>query len=136
MVEEQHEGGLRERLRGALRVAMKERDRRAVAALRAALSAIDNAEAADLSHAPDAVPGLIEGGVVGLGAGEVSRRRLSDAQLVAILQDEMTRWESTAAECERVRRSDEAARLRAEIAALLPFLADQSPSGGPHGASA
>lgn len=39
--------GLRERLRGALPAAIKARDAAAVAALRSALAAVDNAEAAD-----------------------------------------------------------------------------------------
>ena len=124
MVDEWAADGLRGRLRNALRVAMKQRDSATVAALRAALSVIDNAEAADLSHAPRAESGLIAGGVAGLGAGEVARRQLSDGQLVEALQDEVARWESTARECERVRRSDDAAQLRAEIAALRPFLAE------------
>ena len=122
MVDGRHSDGLRERLRDELRVAMKQRNKAAVAALRAALSVIDNAEAADLSDAPGVEPGLIAGGVAGLGAGEVARRQLSDRELVEMLRDEVVRWESTARECERVRRSDDAARLRAEISALRPFL--------------
>src|SRR6476646_8382488 len=118
MVDGRHSDGLRERLRDELRVAMKQRDKAAVAALRAATSVIDNAEAADLSDAPGVEPGLIAGGVAGLGAGEVARRQLSDRELVEMLRDEVVQWESTARECERVRRSDDAARLRAEIAAL------------------
>jgi uncharacterized protein YqeY len=124
MVGERHSDGLRERLRDELRVAMKQRNKAAVAALRAALSVIDNAEAADLSDAPGVEPGPIAGGVAGLGAGEVARRQLSDRELVEMLQNEVVRWESTARECERVRRSDDAARLRAEIAALRPFLTE------------
>ena len=122
MVDGRRSDGLRERLRDELRVAMKQRDKAAVAALRAALGVIDNAEAADLSDAPGVEPGLIAGGVAGLGAGEVARRQLSDRELVEMLRDEVVRWESTARECERVRRSTDAARLRAEIAALQPFL--------------
>jgi uncharacterized protein YqeY len=124
MVAERDVEGLRDRLRDALRVAMKQRDRPAVAAMRAALGVIDNAEAADVSHTPPAEPGLIAGGVAGLGAGEVARRQLSDRELVEVLQDEVARWESTARECERVHRSDDASRLRAEIAALRPFVAE------------
>jgi uncharacterized protein YqeY len=101
---------------------MKQRDKAAMAAFRAALGAIDNAEAADLSHAPEIEPGTIAGGVAGLGAGEVARRHLCDRELVEVLQDEVARWEATARECDRVSRSDDAARLRAEIAALRPFL--------------
>ena len=130
MVDEQEADELRERLRGGLRVAMRQRDRAAVAAIRAALGAIDNAEAADLSRAPATEPGHIAGGVSGLGAGEVARRQLADGELVEILEDEVARWESTASECERVGRIEDAARLRAEIAALRPFLEGDQGRGG------
>jgi uncharacterized protein YqeY len=126
MVDERGADGLRERLRAELRVAMKERDKAAVAALRAALGVIDNAEAADLSRARGIEPGHIAGGVAGLGAGEVARQQLPDSELVEMLQEEVAQWESTARECERVNRTDDAARLRAEIAALRPFLAERS----------
>jgi hypothetical protein len=56
---------------------MKARDTVAVKALRSALSAIDNAEAADPADADDVQLGVIAGGVAGLGAGEVARRQLS-----------------------------------------------------------
>jgi uncharacterized protein YqeY len=114
--------GLRERLRDGLRGAMKRRDKAATAAFRTALGVIDNAEAADVSHTPAAEAGTIAGGVAGLGAGEVPRRELADDELVARLRDEVARWASTATDCERVGRTDDAARLRAEIAALQPFL--------------
>jgi uncharacterized protein YqeY len=123
---EQGADGLRVRLRARLRVAMKERDKAAVAALRAALSVIDNAEAADLSHARGIEPGHIAGGVAGLGAGEVARQRVPDSELVEKLQEEVAQWESSARECERMDRTEDAARLRAEIAALRPFLSERS----------
>ena len=47
---------VRQRLRESLKVALNARDKVAVAALRSALSAIDNAEAVDRSHAPS--PGV------------------------------------------------------------------------------
>jgi uncharacterized protein YqeY len=124
MVDGSDADGLRERLRDGLRVAMKQRDTVTVAALRAALGTIDNAEAADLSDAPAIEAGHIAGGVAGLGAGEVARRQLSDGELVELLRHEVARWESTAADCDRVGRDDDAMRLRAEIQALRPFLAD------------
>jgi uncharacterized protein YqeY len=110
--------GLRDRLREALRAAMKARDKPAIAGLRAALSVIDNAEAADLSDAPAVEEGHIAGGVAGIGAGEVERRELTDVELVALLDVELTCWESTAQDYERLQRSDDAGRLRAEIAAV------------------
>src|SRR5256885_6974081 len=70
---------LRQRLRDALPAAMKARDRVAVAALRATLGAIDNAEAVD--RAPSGDHGLaIERSPVGVGAAEVERRGLARAQ--------------------------------------------------------
>jgi uncharacterized protein YqeY len=124
MADDRHADGLRDRLRDALRVAMKQRDKTAIAAARAALSAIDNAEAADLSDAPGVQHGLVAGGVAGLGAGEVARLQVTDRELVEMLQDEIVRWESTAHECERIGRADDAARLREEIAVLRHFLTE------------
>jgi uncharacterized protein YqeY len=122
MVDEQDAGGLRQRLRDELRTKMKQRDQAAVAVLRTALGIIDNAEAADLSVAPEMEPGHIAGGVAGLGAGEVPRQSRSDDELVEMLLREIERWEETARECERAGRSDDAARLQAEIGVLRPFL--------------
>ncbi|MBD0324450.1 MAG: hypothetical protein ICV72_13845, partial [Aldersonia sp.] len=62
---------VRDRLRVALRSAMKERDRVAVAALRSTLGVIDDAEAVDIGGGPTA--GAIEESAVGLGAAEVAR---------------------------------------------------------------
>jgi uncharacterized protein YqeY len=120
------ENGLRESLRAALRTAMKAREKPAVAAMRAALSVIDNAEAADVSAAPPVEAGQIAGGVAGLGAGEVARQQLSDSELVALLQAEVERWESTARDADSLGRTDDAEQLRAEIAALRPFLEEEA----------
>ena len=117
---------LRESLRDALKTAMKARNKPAVAAMRAALSVIDNAEAADVSTAPPVEEGHIAGGVAGLGAGEVARQQLSDPELVALLQAEVERWESTARDADGLGRADDAEQLRAEIAALRPFLEEEA----------
>jgi uncharacterized protein YqeY len=120
------ENGLRDSLRDALRTAMKARDKPALAAMRAALSIIDNAEAADVSAAPPVEAGHIAGGVAGLGAGEVARQQLSDSELVALLQAEVERWEATARDADSLGRTDDAEQLRAEIAALRPFLEEEA----------
>lgn len=120
------ENGLRESLRDGLRTAMKARDKPAVAAMRAALSVIDNAEAADVSAAPPVEAGHIAGGVAGLGAGEVARQQRSDTELVALLRTEVERWESTARDADSLGRTDAAEHLRAEIAALRPFLEEEA----------
>ena len=69
---------------------MKARDQAAVSALRSALAAIDNAEAADAAQASTG-PGTAEfaGSVAGLGAGEVPRRVVTDADAVAIVRAEV-----------------------------------------------
>ena len=80
---------VRRDVRAMLTAAMKARDRHTVDALRAFLGALDNAEAADLSDAPTAQLGIIAGGVVGLGAGEVPRRTLTSADIEDVLQCEV-----------------------------------------------
>ena len=108
--------------RQALTAAMKARDSVAVGALRAVIAAIDNAEAADPAHAPAQQPGPIAGGVKGLGAGEVPRRTLGDAEVRAIVEREMAERQDAAAQYDELRRPDAAARLRAEIEVLRPLL--------------
>jgi uncharacterized protein YqeY len=112
----------RARIRHVLTAAMKARDTTAVSALRSALGAIDNAEAPDVSEAPAAQPGVIAGGVAGLGAGEVARRALSDSEVEAIVRGEITDRQSEAADRERTGHHDRAAALRAEAAALARVL--------------
>ncbi len=102
---------------------MKARDAVAIAALRSALGAIDNAEAADLAEAPSVQPGLIAGGVAGLGAGEVPRREISEGQLHEIVRAEIARWQAAAVDYERAQCHDLATRLRAEVSVLTRFLA-------------
>jgi uncharacterized protein len=82
---------VRARLRAALTDALKTRNAVAVSALRSAIAAVDNAETVD---APDALPSdggspHVAGTVSGLGAVEVSRRRLSEAEMDAIVQNEI-----------------------------------------------
>lgn len=116
-------GSLRDRLRRALPMAMKAGDPPAVAALRSALAAIDNAEAADPAQAP---PGAgdanVAGSVLGLGAAEVERRRLTDAQVDEIVRREVADRESAAREYERAGRPERGDRLRREASALTAFL--------------
>lgn len=79
----------RDTLRRSLLSARKLRDTARVAALRSALSAIDNAEtphAVTLATLPD---GPIAGAVSGLGTTEVARRVLSDAEIRELIQSEV-----------------------------------------------
>ncbi|HEX5616108.1 MAG TPA: hypothetical protein VFZ83_13230 [Acidimicrobiia bacterium] len=109
---------LRTTMRDALTTAMKQRDRVAVRALRAALAAIDNAEAVDPSHAPREQPGTIAGGVAGLGAGEIPRHALSDDDVRAIVQTTIADLHTAAADYDRLHRAPDADLLRAEAAVL------------------
>jgi uncharacterized protein YqeY len=117
--------GVRDRLRHALTAAMRERDTVAVAALRSALGAIDNAEAVDPGQrvAPAASHPRLAGTVVGLGAGEVPRRQLTEPELEALVRAEVAERAAAAADYERAGRAERAGRLRGEAAALAATLA-------------
>ena len=134
---------LRERLSRALPAAMKARDRPAINALRSALAAIDNAGAVDPTQvrpdpahpeptaatAIDPEPGRAEGGgpnvagsVGGVGATEVERRSLSEAQMQEIVRAEVLERERAAAGYERAGQLEPAERLRGEAEVLGAFL--------------
>jgi hypothetical protein len=122
------------RLRLALTAALRARDMTAVAALRSALGAIGNAEAVPVPPAPPAAaPSAagpagasaagrgsphVAGAAAGLGAAEAERRRLSPAQVAAIVQAEIDERRAAAAQYEGAGRTDRAARLAAEAQAL------------------
>ena len=113
---------LRQRLRDALPAAMKARDRVAVTALRATLAAIENAEAV---HDPvaDQRNLAIERTPVGVGAAEVERLVLTEAQVAHIVRAEVADREAAARDYERAGRSERAGQLRGEAGALAAFLA-------------
>jgi uncharacterized protein YqeY len=113
---------LRARLRAGLTAAMKARDQVAVAALRATLGAIDNAEAVSAPSTVDASL-AIEQTPVGVGAADVARRVLTDDDIAAIVRDEVAEREAAAADYDGAGRPDRAQRLRAEAAALFTYLA-------------
>ena len=112
---------LRQRLREALPAAMKSRDRVATAALRAALAAIDNAEAV---QAEEGMAGslAIEQLPVGAGATEVARRVLTAEDVERIVRDEVAEREAAARDYERAGHPDRAERLRDEAGALAAHL--------------
>jgi 2'-5' RNA ligase len=115
-------GGLRDRLRAGLRDAMRSRDRDAVAAIRSALAAVDNAEAVPLDptdHRHRA--GAVEGSAVGLGAAEVDRRHLTEADVVGIVEREVEERVQAVDAIEDT-APDRAESIRAEVAALRAFL--------------
>ena len=101
---------LRDQIETSLRAALKAREAPAIAALRSALSAIDNAAAI---AAPPAWPPKL-----GVGAGEAERKVLSTDEVQAILGAEIAERISAAAQYDRLGRPEEAARLRAEAGIL------------------
>ena len=113
---------LRQRLREALPTAMKSRDRVAVAALRATLAAIDNAEAIKPEEATRQSL-AIETLPVGVGATEAARRRLTDEDVAGIVRAEVAERESAAAAYERSGLPDRAGQLREEAQILAAHLA-------------
>jgi uncharacterized protein YqeY len=113
----------RTKLRDALLAARKDRDTTRVAALRSALSAIDNAETPDNAQVDAPSSGAIANAVVGLGAAEVARRELSDAQIRSLLRGEVDE-RMTAASAIDTTHTARAATLRAEAAVLTDLLGD------------
>lgn len=108
----------RQRLREALREHLRARRPQAVAAVRGLLAAIDDAEAVDLAEAPPVQDGVIAGGNVGLGAGDVPRRLLTEADVHAVLQRELHDRRLARAEYAALGRSREADELALQIEAL------------------
>jgi uncharacterized protein YqeY len=113
---------LRERLRAALPVAMKARDRVAVTVLRSTLAALDNAEAVDRPAATDQRL-AIEQVPVGVGAAEVERLALAPEQVESIVRAELAERETAAREYEVAGRPERAEQLRSEAAVLAAHLA-------------
>lgn len=122
---EQHERDVtawRTTLRGALTNALREKRTAAVRAIRSALGAIDNAEAADHTSAPAPEDGTIAGGVRGVGAGEVERRELRPDDVADIVRHEIEERRRWADEYEAAGEADRAAQLRDEADVLAAFL--------------
>lgn len=115
---------MRATLRADLTAALKRRDRVAVAALRSALAAIDNAEAvpADQPLPGDAGTEHVAGSLVGVGAAETERRQLTEADLRAIVAREVRERTAAASRYEQLGRPDDAARLRTEAEVLGRYL--------------
>jgi uncharacterized protein YqeY len=130
MAEERGEG-LRDRLRRALPAAMKARDRPAVAALRSALAAIDNAEAVEAAAPPTgAGTPAFAGTVPGVGAAEAERRRLTPGEMEQLLRAEVADREAAARTYEQAGQAEQAARLRTEARILGSYLDGTDPPAG------
>ena len=111
---------IRDDLQTALRSAMKARDKDAVNVLRSTLAALDNAGAVEADVA--VVEGEHFAGTAGgLGAAEVPRASLEDAQERAIVAAEAQERRAAADEYDRLGRAEEASRLRAEADLLAGF---------------
>ena len=114
---------LRAAMRRDLVSAIKTRQPDAVAALRAAIAAIDNAEAVPAPEASRAATsGHIVGARAGLGAAEAARRDLSDSDQRAILRDKITGYTAEADRYEALGQPDAAARLRTQARLLSAYL--------------
>ncbi len=118
-------GGLRDALSAALPVAMRARDRVAVAALRSALAAVANAEAVPIDGAPAA--GAVELARVGVGAADAPRRVLTEADVRRIVRAEVDERADAARVMAGAGRPDEADRLQAEAAVLRTHLEHPAP---------
>jgi uncharacterized protein YqeY len=113
----------RAKLRDALTAARKDRDAIRVAALRSALSAIDNAETPEGTQLEAQSSGTIANAVVGLGSAEVARRDLSDDEIRDLMRAEVEERMTAAAVIETT-HTERADNLRAEAAVLTGLLGD------------
>jgi uncharacterized protein len=109
-------------LREALLAARKKRDATRVSALRSALSVIDNTETPDDVVVNASSSGTIAGGVAGLGAAEVARRELSDAQIRDLLRREVDERLAAAHQVTGGGHTERAATLLAAAAILTDLL--------------
>ena len=105
-------------MKESLRAAMRARDHTSIAALRSALSAIDNAEAVGQADASASHGGRIAKARLGVGAGDVARRQLTEGDAVAIVRAEIEERVAAAAEYVRRGERERAEKLRAEAAVL------------------
>jgi uncharacterized protein YqeY len=111
-------------LRDALLTARKDRDATRVSALRSALGAIDNAETPDNIQVDAPASGRIARSVAGLGAADVARRLLSDAQIRELVRGEVDERLTAAASFSAGGHADRATSLLAETAVLTELLGD------------
>jgi len=112
------------RLRRDLTLALKARDAVAVAALRSAIAAIENAEAIEFKSPPsrEMGSGHIAGAAAGVGSSDVARRELSDADMAAIVKAQVEERLQAADQYEQLGRLDAAHRLKREAALLRAYV--------------
>jgi len=112
---------VRERLRQALRAAMKARDTVAVSALRSVLAAIANAEAVPPPAVPPdgsapAVTGnqYVAGSTAGVAATEAGRRELTGGEVAGIVRAEAAERRAAARQYHAAGQAEQAGRLLRE----------------------
>lgn len=116
---------MRDQLRHDLTTALKRRDRTAVSALRSAIAALDNAEAVDVverRRPAVATSGHIAGASAGAGSADVPRRVLTDAEIAAIVADQIEERRESARQYAELGRPEAAERLIAEADVLARYL--------------
>ena len=114
----------RQTLRARLLDARKERDPTRVSVLRSALSAIDNAETPDAVDVQLPTSGAIAASASGLGAAEVPRRVLTDAEIRTLLRAEVDERLVAADQMAAGGHRERATAVRAEAAVLVELLGD------------
>ena len=114
----------RQTLRAQLLAARKEGDPTRVSALRCALSAVDNAETPDAGDHGTPTGGVVAGSVAGLGAAEVPRRVLTDAEIRTLLRAEVAERLTAADQMDRGGHGERAVAVRAEAEVLVDLLGD------------
>ena len=114
---------LRAALRQGLTTAMKARDAEAMAALRIAIAAIDNAEAVEVSDTrPPATSAHVAGATRGAGSAEAARRRLDSAAVRGILRDQVDEQTREAGRRDELGQADAARRLRRRAEVIAAYL--------------
>lgn len=103
---------MRDQMRADLTRAMKERDRARVTVLRSVLGAIENAEAVEGVSSSEGI----------VGYGDVARRSLEPAAVVAIVEGEIAEREEHVAGYASIGQTDRAEMLRVEVEILRGYV--------------
>jgi uncharacterized protein len=123
---------LRAALRRDLTGAMRAREAGTVAALRAAIAAIDNAEAvAAPEESAPAASAHVAGARSGAGSAEAERRRLDGSEVAAILREQVADYGREADRYDALGQAAAARRLRDQSRVLARYLppAGAEPTG-------
>lgn len=114
---------LRTALRHGLITALKARDTDALAALRTAIAAIDNAQAVSASApAPAVASAHVAGACSGPGSTEAARRQLGRGELSDILRAQVAEHTREADRYDALGQAEAAERLRRQARTLTAYL--------------